>query len=58
MGLSVDESLIPRPERVRAELDRTEQRRRDLRRLLRLAERFHGEAPRPPRPDGTKLEAK
>lgn len=50
--------LIPKPDVIRQRLDKLADERRDLRRLLKLAERCHGEVAQPPRPDGTKLETK
>lgn len=50
--------LIPKPGEIRARLERIEQERRDLRRLLRMAERCHGEAPTAEAPQPVKLETK
>lgn len=38
-------TLIPDPEQIRRRLDEIDRERRDLRQLMRLAERHHGEPP-------------
>lgn len=49
--------LIPTPEVVRQQIERTRTELRDLRRLLRISERHHNEVkPEPPKP--MKLETK
>ena len=54
------EDLIPKPEVIRVRLHRLCEECRDLRRLLKVSVRYHGEGnpSARPGPDGVKLETK